>query len=149
MDEWEINRRLKSVKNYLGTFALDELNEIKISNYPVFFIINMDYREFGDGTHWIALAVYQRNLFICDSLGGLLPNESFPTELIEFLNALVTKRRLDMTKQLQPDDSDMCGYYCVTFVLEMAKTNNFGDFLSLFTSDLYSNDMVIKFLNKR
>lgn len=148
MDESEINKRLKSVANYLGTFALDELNEIKIVNFPSFFVINLDNREYGDGKHWIALAVYQKRLFICDSLGGLLPDETFPTELIEFLNALLNKRKLEMTKQLQPDESDTCGYYCVTFILEMAKTNDFEEFLSLFTNNFYSNDMVIKFLNK-
>ena len=148
MDEWEINRRLKKIKNYLGTFALDELNEVKINNFPIFFIINLDNRKHGDGTHWIALAVYKTELIICDSLGGLLPNDSFPAELITFLNALLVKRNLEMTKQLQPDDSDTCGYYCVTFIIEMSKHNNFGDFLSLFTKNLSSNDRVIKFLNK-
>ena len=149
MDESEINQKLKNVRNYLGTFALDELGEIKILEYPSFFIINMDHRKYGNGIHWIAIAIYESVLFICDSLGGLLPDDSFPSELIEYLNALLTKRRLEMTKQLQQADSDTCGLYCVTFIFEMMKGNNFGDFLSLFTNNHYSNDMVIKFLNKR
>ena len=149
MDEKAINRKLKNVKNYLGTFALDELNEIKINSLPSFFIINLDHRKYGEGTHWIAIGVYRKTLFICDSLGGLKPDDSFPTELVNFLNALLARRKLEMTKQLQPSESDTCGFYCVTFVKEMAKTNNFNDFLTLFTDNFYSNDRVIKFLNKR
>ena len=149
MDELEINQKLKNVKQYLGTFALDELNEIKIHNLPVFFIVNLDRRQYGHGNHWIGIGVYLKTLFICDSLGGLQPDDSFPTELVTFLNHMLRKRKLEMTKQLQPLESDTCGFYCVTFVKEMAKSNNFNDFLSLFTDNYSNNDLVIKFLNKR
>ena len=149
MDESEINHRLRKIKNYLGSFALDELNEIKIVLVPSFFVINLDHRQHGNGTHWIALAVYRKTLIICDSLGGLQPDESFSAELIQFLNPLLQQRKLEMTKRLQPLSSETCGYYCITFIREMSKTNNFIDFLSLFSSNLRANDLMIKFLNKR
>ena len=116
MDESEINHRLRKIKNYLGSFALDELNEIKIVLVPSFFVINLDHRQHGNGTHWIALAVYRKTLIICDSFGGLQPDESFSAELIQFLNPLLQQRKLEMTKRLQPLSSETCGYYCITFI---------------------------------
>ena len=81
MDENELNFRLKNVKRYIGSFAADELTEIKFHNYPCFLIINMDRRSWK-GSHWIALAIYPQNLYICDSLGGIKQNETLPQELL-------------------------------------------------------------------
>ena len=53
MEENEINHQLGTVENYLGSYAIDELNEIKVSNYPSFIVLNLDTRN-GIGMHWIA-----------------------------------------------------------------------------------------------
>ena len=145
MLENHINELLKNVQNYQGSFALDELNDIQNNLLPTFFIINLDNRK-GGGTHWIAFALYQNTVFVCDPLGGLLPNNELPTELIDFLHILIYDRRLYITKQLQPTESQLCGSYCVLFVKEMSKTNNFSAFLSLFTTNLTQNDKIVSFL---
>ena len=145
MDEFQLNRKLRKEKNYLGSFALDELNEIKIDIFPSFLIINLDNRE-NTGTHWIALAVFENVVYICDSLGGLLPDESIPTPLVNFLHVLLISRKLCITKQLQPIDSDTCGCYCVIFILLMQQKKSFKHFLQLFTNNLRQNDKIIKFL---
>ena len=147
MDEWEINRRLRKIKNYLGTFALDELNDVKVSFYPTFIVINLDFRE-NQGTHWIAVAVYATELFVCDSLGGIIPDERLPKNIISFLAPFVSERQVLFTRQLQPLDSGTCGLYCITFIQQLSKYNCICEFLRLFTSDLMNNDKVIKFLNK-
>ena len=85
MDENQINLVLNNVPGYLGTFALDELVNLKIRIFPSFLIINLDLRE-NSGTHWIAIAIYLNDVFICDSLGTLVPNNRFPAELINFLH---------------------------------------------------------------
>lgn len=148
MLESELNHRLRKVKNYLGTFAIDELNEIKVTSFPTFVGINLDKRR-DTGSHWIALAIYMKDLFICDSLGGILPTNEFPLLLINFLNLLLSTRRLHMTKQLQFKDSDLCGEYCILFVREMSNHHNFNSFLSVFTCNTLQNDTLVKFLNKR
>ena len=147
MDENQINQVLKNVKRYQGSFALDELNQIKIFPYPSFFIVNLDKRE-NEGTHWIAIAVYMRDVYICDSLGGLIPDNSFPRDLITFLKNLTAKRKIHITKQLQPSHSSYCGHYCIAFVNEMSLHNCFKTFLSFFTCDLQQNDIIVRFLNK-
>ena len=147
MNEQEINLKLKRNTAFLGTFAINELEEIKISNYPSFAIINMGERLSG-GNHWIAIAIYFNDLYLCDSLGGLIPESSIPQQLIKFLYPLLIHRKFHMTKQLQPETSGLCGFYCTAFINVMSETHSFCKFISLFTSNLYQNDHIIKFLNK-
>ena len=144
MNEQKINKLLRSVPNYQGSFAIDELNLVKI-RYPTFLVVNLDERE-SDGNHWIALAIYPNTVYICDTLGGLLPDKRQPIEWIYFLKNILTKRKLVMTKQLS--DKGLCGLYSVTFIKLMSQTNCFSDFISLFSSNLSTNDTVVEFLNK-
>ena len=147
MEENEINHQLRNVENYLGSYAIDELNEIKVSNYPSFIVLNLDTRN-GIGMHWIALAIYFNEIYVCDSLGGIIPDGSMPQPLIDFLHIFSSSRKLYVTKQLQHTSSGTCGLYCITFIKQMSKFNNFGEFLRLFTDNFYQNDIIIKFLNK-
>ena len=87
MLESQINARLKNVPRYLGTFAIDELKSLRVRHFPAFLIINLDTRD-GGGSHWIALAVYLHDVYVCDSLGTLVPDSRFPKELINFLHQI-------------------------------------------------------------
>ena len=144
MNEQDLNNRLKAVRDYQGSFAVNELNQVNLK-YPTLFVVNLDER--GDrGSHWIGVAIYMNDIYICDTLGGLLPNNKSAIEWQYFLKLIIDNRRLMVTKRLS--EKGLCGLYCVTFIEEMAKTNNFFEFLSLFSSDLSTNDTVVKFLNK-
>ena len=144
MNEQDLNNRLKAVRDYQGSFAVNELNQVNLK-YPTLFVVNLDER--GDrGSHWIGVAIYMKDIYICDTLGGLLPNKKTAIEWQYFLKLMADNRRLVVTKRLS--EKGLCGLYCVTFIKEMAKTNNFCEFLSLFSSDLSTNDTVVKFLNK-
>ena len=147
MEESVINNQLKRVPNYLGSYAVDELHDLKVSYYPSFIIINLDERH-GTGTHWIAVAIYQNTIYLCDSLGGINPTRTIPIQLINFLHAFTTKRKLCITKQLQPKSSGTCGLYCILFIHEMSQNHSFTEFLRFFTTDLHQNDILVKFLNK-
>ena len=122
MQENRLNELLKNVKKYQGSFALDEIENIEIKSLPEFFVLNLDNR-WQPGSHWIGVAIYQNSVFICDSLGGLLPGKQFPQKLIDFLHVHLHNRKLFITKQLQPTNSQLCGSYCVLFIREMSKTN--------------------------
>lgn len=145
MDENQINKYLRKIEKYQGSFASDELNEISIKTFPEYVIVNLDSRS-GGGNHWIALAIYENSVYICDPLGGIKPDIALPTELINFLHVLLTSRKLYMTKQLQPLRSDTCALYCIKFILCMSETNSFKNFLRLFTNDYQQNEVIIKFL---
>ena len=144
MNEHRLNGLLKNVSNYQGSFAIDELDQIKLS-HQTFFVVNLDERK-SKGNHWIGIAVYLKTVYICDTLGGLFPDDRQPIEWIYFLKNLLATRNLVMTKQLS--DKGFCGLYSVTFIKIMSLTNSFCDFISLFSSDLSTNDTVVKFLNK-
>ena len=119
LGERKINDILKNVKNYLGSYSIDEISSVKISKYPVYLIINLDTRVNG-GTHWIALAIYDNDVFICDSLGYLKPNQTFPEKLIKFLHVITFARNFHITRQLQPTYSTTCGYYAILFVYTLS-----------------------------
>ena len=146
MDENEINRRLKNVSGYLGTFAVNELDNLYINHYPSYIVINLDNRE-SDGTHWIAVAMYLNDVYICDSLGALLPSSAFPTGLINFLYRICFRRTLFITQQLQSSMSESCGLYCILFVFTLSK-QTFSSFLSKFSTNLELNDLIVALYTK-
>ena len=142
MDENELNAILKNTPGYLGTYARDELNNLKISHYPSFIIVNLDLRK-QNGSHWIAIAMFPNDVYICDSLGALMPTPHFPSQLINFLYRVSFQRRLHITRRLQADNSTNCGLYCIYFIHMMVK-NNFADFLSKFCNNYCLNDLIIE-----
>ena len=147
MDENEINKSVRNVEGYLGTFARNELESLKISHYPSFMILNLDQRK-GDGSHWIAIAMFLNDVYICDSLGALMPNDDFPKELVNFLYRVCFRRRLHITRQLQQPTSNTCGLYCIFFV-HYCQTHTFVSFLSKFSHDHTTNDLLIHLYAKQ
>lgn len=143
--ENKINESLKGCNDYLGTFAIDEILNIKIKQYPVHMIINFDKRQ-DIGSHWIALSLFKNQIYICDSLGGLCYPETFPSELLVFLKTMVYQKDLIISNQLQCLTSGTCGYYCIMFIKFMCKGKNF---LSLFNNDCKNNDKLILKMYKR
>ena len=147
MNEQHFNSLLKDVPNYLGSFAADELNEVKITKNPTLLVVNYDERS-DTGSHWIGVAIFLKHVYICDSLGGIAPTKNISQGWINFLYLLSRTRNLVITKQLQPKQSAFCGLYVVTFIKEMSQ-NSFSDFLRLFTDDLKKNDVIVQFLYKQ
>ena len=144
MNEQELNNLLARVPDYQGSFAVNELNQVELK-YPALFVVNLDERN-DEGTHWIGLAVYFKTVYVCDTLGGLIPNKKTPVKWIHFLKLITDHRKLVVTKRLS--QTGLCGLFCVTFIKEMAASNNFSEFIKLFSSDLSTNDIIVKFLNK-
>ena len=145
MKESELNEKLKNVKNYLGSYAIDELKNVEIKLLPSFIVINFDKRS-GKGNHWIAIAVYSKTIYICDSLGGIMPDKTFPTKLINFLYTVSFHKDLCMTRRLQPLTSELCGEYCILFIKQLSKSNSFCSFLKLFSTNFSQNDLIVQFL---
>ena len=147
MNENQINAKLFNVPGYLGTFALDELNQFRVRSFPSFLIVNLDLRK-NKGLHWIAIAIYLHDVFICDSLGTLFPSTRFPVELVNFLHLISHNKSLQITKQLQDEFSASCGKFASYFVYKMSKDNSYYNFLSCFGSDYSMNDLIISLLFK-
>lgn len=148
MDENEINAKLSNVSGYLGSFAINELESLHISHYPSFIVVNLDERE-NDGTHWISIAMYINDVYVCDSLGTLLPSVKFPTNLINFLYRITFRRDFHITRQLQSLSSTYCGMFSVFFILFMSYNNNYTEFLSKFSTNLELNDIIVNLYYKQ
>lgn len=143
----ELNECLKNVKRFAGSYAVGELRDIELKFFPTFLVVKLDKRD-SSRSHWIAFAIYVNNVFICNSFGDVKPDNKLPVEFINFMNLISKNRELYITKQLQPDISDKCGGYCVLFIKQMAETNSFCQFISLFTLDKMQNDQIVSFLTK-
>ena len=143
MNENVLNQKLADIANYQGSFAADELNQIKLVPKTL-VTVNLDKRS-ETGSHWIGLYIDKHMVIICDSLGGIIPSAEFPHDLVQFLYRLTISRQLIITKQLQPDNSSLCGFYVVHFIRELSR-GSFYDFISVFSNNLRQNDILIKFL---
>ena len=63
MDEKQIQKILKDGPNYLGSYAINELETLSIRSYPASMIVNMDNR-WEPGSHWIPINITNRYIYI-------------------------------------------------------------------------------------
>ena len=87
--------------------------------------------------------MYHNDIFVCDSLGTLLPTDNFPAELVYFLYRISYRKTLHITRRLQELSSISCGKFCVYFIKHMSVHNDFNRFLSSFSTDYKLNDLFI------
>ena len=87
-------------------------------------------------THWIVLFVKSNELIYFDGFGV----EQVPKEIKRFIRHKNTKTNIF---RIQTDNSIMCGYFCIVFIVFANKT--LIDFTSLFSSYDFKK-MMIQFL---
>ena len=145
MDENEINRKLNNISGYIGTYAINELINLSIRIFPAYMVVNLDKRQHG-GTHWIGIAIYLNDIYVCDSLGTIFPDNHLPFEIITFLHRISFKKHLHITKQLQCKTSNTCGKYATYFVHTFSLLHNYNRFLENFCKDCTMNDVIIDIL---
>ena len=124
----------------MGTYCIDDLRKLKISKYPVSLIININHAY--ENKYWIALAIYDDHVYICDSLGYISPSRIFPDNLVKFLYTATYGRDLYITKRLQ-DKKHTCTYYCLLFVYIMSLKESYNIFLNTFSCNLSKNDKIV------
>jgi hypothetical protein len=142
MDTLTINKLLKNVSCYIGTFSRDALPKTMKLNSSL--IVNTDTSD-KPGEHWIAIC---KNI---DGTGEYFDSYGLPPlhkELIVFMFQNFSEGWTYNTVPLQCLDCVTCGHYCVVFV----KLKCFGiqscEFTRLFTNNLSLNDVIVKWLIK-
>ena len=134
-----IQRLLKCCPNFIGCFAEDELQNLSLKTFPCFLIVNIDSSNLN-GSHWIALGLFRDRLEIMDPLGFTIFNWTrVPCNLMNFCHRFGSRRKIHVTKRIQPDFSVLCGYYCINYVIQrqlftLHKVQN------VFSADLKLND---------
>lgn len=142
MDTLQIDRALDKVPGFLGAFPFNELPDKPSSDFSV--IVNTDA---GPGDHWLALVRMQDKIYFHDSYGRKPDNELFTLEFIKSMKDYISGDCVSNTKLIQQLMSNVCGFHCIYFILEIQK-NSFDQVLSVFTKNLKKNDdIVVKYFN--
>ena len=143
MNSIQLERRVRAVLpkscNFLGVFARDEPPVIgaRLTRFPVCWIANTDIAR-SSGIHWVA--------FYCASQASYLEFfDSFALSPAYYSIPLQSRFRGLISvnhSQLQSDSSDVCGLWCLYFIVMRAQcrfnTSNFS------RSDYNFNDRLLR-----
>ena len=138
----DITSWLKCSSNFLGCFAEDELQNLSVSSFPSFLIVNIDPSNMA-GSHWIAIGIFADKIEIFDSLGFDLFNWArIPCTLLNFLNRLAVTRKVVTAPRIQSSKSHLCGFYAIYYVF-MRNFTSFDKTFSCFCKNYYRNDRIL------
>ena len=133
LSNFEIQKYYKIEPRFNGVFSRNNLpQKVKDGAY----VINLD--EYADvGTHWIALFCNRNEIVHFYSFGV----EHVPEEIKEFV---VTKNIKANIFRVQANNSAMCGYFCIGFIIFMLADKKLIDFTNLFSPyDFEKGDHII------
>ena len=125
-------------KHYMGCFAADKIPLCR--KFPCTAVLNLD-KASQRGSHWVAMYAPNSDLvYYFDSYGDA------PTQLLEkYLKQY--KRIIHNKRGYQALTSDVCGHYCITFIVLMSLGMKFEKVLELFDRkgkkiDIFVRDFV-------
>ena len=147
MNSLEINAIMNNElwkKNYGGIFPCDKIpkNLCKTCNFGI--ICNLS-KSTSLGTQWIAIFMPAEGacLQYFDSY-GMPPTNKYFLEFLEKNNKLYCYNE----GQIQKFGSDVCGEYCIFFLLLRFSGVEYDNIINIFTNDLEQNDkFVSNFVN--
>jgi hypothetical protein len=133
MNAVDIQRLLRGVNSYRGTFSCDTL-----PNKTGLVISNTDPHNLP-GEHWIAIYISPDRRYgeYFDSFGRA-PNALFTNYMREHCAYWIYNK-----KQLQSIVSNFCGYYCVYYCLLRSRGIDMNKIVNSFTSDTGFNDVLV------
>ena len=133
---------LRGTPHFLGCFSSDNMEHIKIKNFPVTIIVNIAESSIVHG-HWLSIRLTNQTIEIFDSL-GCSPEQwgYYPKTLISFLNHFAYSHSFKTSPVLQSTGSHACGLYCVYFILFRTRLS-FRQLVTEFTVDKDQNDLIL------
>ena len=137
----KIKNILNCSKSFAGCFASDQLEKLSISSYPIFLIVNTDNTS-GEGLHWLAFYISKNEIELFDSL-GLIHRKLLPVGILRFIHRFSVSRKFKCNQRIQPDNSFLCGFYCILFIILRGLTK-FKSILSIFSSKQIKNDTILE-----
>ena len=135
----ELSHKLRNLKNFLGVFSRDTL---PIDHYalPCSLVCNTDTQE-SQGSHWICIFIDQYgNGEYFDSYG--LP--PLHHEFIQYLTDHAQGGFMYNKTMLQCLTCTTCGEYCAAYLILRSAGYSYDQFINLFTTNTYNNDLIIK-----
>ena len=142
----EILEILNCFPNFLGCFAQNSIDSLFLQNLPCIFIVNVDsYQE--PGSHWLAVAIFEKSIEIFDPLGFKFYNwKSVPCQLLKFIQTESLSKKLLIAPQLQSLSSHLCAFYCIYFVYHRHKMT-FEQILSNFSLPAKNDHLLYKYFS--
>ena len=128
---------LSAYPNFIGVFAQNELDEIKIEKFPVSLVVNFDMSN-KNGSHWIAIQISNNRIEIFDSLGFDKTKYRKYSHIRKFLSKFRNSHKIIFSPQLQPSKSNLCGFYCIFYFIYRS-THSFNSCVSYF-KNIKTND---------
>ena len=141
----KLNHILNCQPNYIGCFAENQFSNITINQFPAFIIANVDSYHMK-GSHWLAIGIFEKSLEIFDPLGFTIFNwNRIPCSLLNFLHRMSVTRKVVVSPRIQPSKSQMCGYYCVFYLLlrSLTRLRRIISYFYIVNSKLYRNDLLL------
>ena len=128
----------KCSPKFIGCFSEKVLPTLKFFKLPVYLMVHI-----GEKTgHWISLGIFNNKIEIFDPLGfQIFDWPALPVFFLRFLYNLSTRKQLIISGKVQPKESHLCGYYCLTYILKRPFMSLSG-IESLF-SNLKTNDKTL------
>ena len=140
-----LNQSLTCLPNFLGCFPEDQINNLTINQFPSFLIANIDSHDM-QGSHWLAIGIFKYSIEIFDPLGFKIFNwKRIPCGLLSFLHRMSVTRRVQVAQRVQPDNSHLCGPYCIFYLVLRSITSlrTISSFFYLRYSKLHQNDSIL------
>jgi hypothetical protein len=142
------NFELEDIANHYGLNLNAIVMKDELKNYQPRngnYIINLQSSSQGNGSHWIALFVQDKNCFYCDSFGVICP-----TEITAFCKRIPKSRLGFSEKQIQFIESETCGFYALGLLIHINQSKNkdiyksASDFINIFSYDTKYNNTILK-----
>jgi len=123
----------------VGIYSKDNLpSRLYVGSY----IVNLEDRDVGNGTHWVLLRVFKTKEVIYFDSFGLSP----PTQIKDFVKGKIASSN----RQIQDIDATTCGYFCIMCDDYMTHQNQrrpiyerYDDFLNIWAVDTKKNDEIL------
>lgn len=130
------------VGNFLGTFPCDIQPDVE--GLKSFSLVFNESKHDDEGSHFVCVYATEDKIYYFDSMGLSLENDYIKMFVFSCGRPAVLSN-----VQLQSLNSNMCGFFCICFLLYMSLGMNFKNFFKCFSSDLKLNDIiVIDFIEK-
>ena len=137
MDAKSVAKLVNELPHFIGMFRADELKNVKIISLPISLVV-------FEKNHWSSIIIDSESVQIMDS-AGLLPTEELNEHFKSFICNNLYGKDLLATPQLQPDNSEACGMYAISFLYYyFIKKNDLVQFCKYFSTNFKKNDEIIR-----
>lgn len=130
------------VENFLGTFPCDIQPDVE--GLKSFSVVFNESKHNDAGSHFVCAYATEDKIYYFDSMGLNLENDYIKMFILSCGRTAVLSN-----VQIQSLNSNMCGFFCICFLLYMSLGMDFKKFFNCFSADLKLNDIiVIDFIKK-